>query len=359
MGKMKSKRSKQFRHNPMGNHIRKNSKQTNLAPQSLKKDAASLATDLISIEDSKRLLACKILSEIYYLNSSNFTVLDRMAHIEILKNLMMRLVDVSEQVIFEALCAMTNLFECNYTVIFQRAYDCGLIELLISMTNELFESNNSISREDICCQLIQCDINIILMNSEYSNLLFSKRSSYEKTSDTLDLTVNQMIYHPSKQLQSIILELLCLSTENNKTLCLEIMKRNGITILSSILTNHFDCITHNPAVTDITDLLRSITCLSILMNLHINNVIKITDVWDVTMLSNIVSFIMNFFQPDSYVSILASLSHHKLILFIITTKVLALITNRSLPADSSASTMELIVKFFSVSHLNYHFSSIE
>lgn len=212
----KSKRSRRnFRDDPLP--------KPNTAPNhDVSGSARSIVTDLNSLDEKRRLKACRLLSALYNMNSHNLSTLEKITSPDILSKLCMRLADSSSDVRFEAIGAVRNIAVSKFKIIGQRVLGCGLLEIITSLC---IENLTSMSNVPICIQSIECLSNLVSSDEDIASK-FSIQSS-----SLVPLIVATLSRVVSEEAENAVANLLIVITDNFESVCNEILKCNGVEVL--------------------------------------------------------------------------------------------------------------------------------
>lgn len=141
-----------------------------------KVEPRSLHADLVSLDDYRRLSACRLLANIFGFSSNNVAVIEKLANSDIISRLVMRLLDSNRSVQFEAIGAVSNLSKCiGISKISGYIVSCGTLTTLTSITLDFSnssEENNRLTQQLLTClgNLISCDEDIAIA---FSNNMIS------------------------------------------------------------------------------------------------------------------------------------------------------------------------------------------
>lgn len=115
-------------------------------------DSGSVYTDIISLDDNKRLKACRILSNL--LLSDNIDTINKIVNHDILSRLAMRLVDKNLDIKYEALGAIRNLASYESEMVSSRLLECGVLEACLTLTHDIQPSSLPITSTQLSSVMI-------------------------------------------------------------------------------------------------------------------------------------------------------------------------------------------------------------
>lgn len=148
-----------------------------IEPASTKIEPRTLHSDLISLDDYRRLNACRLLSNIFGFSSNNTAVIEKLMGSDIISRLIMRLLDSNRSVQYEAIGAVGNLAKSiDISKLSGHIISCGTITTLTSIPLDF--SNVSTESDNLIIQLltslsalISCDEEIAIAFS--NNMILS------------------------------------------------------------------------------------------------------------------------------------------------------------------------------------------
>ena len=173
-------KSKKSSRNKSKNRLKKTTNQTTSSnhhstPYSINlSDSRSVYIDLISIDDNRRLRACRLLSSVLGLNSNNDDMINKMMANDTLPRLVLRLIDTNDDVRYEAIGALRNLALCNIEHVADKIINNGAIDALLSQAHTITHLLLQ-NKPQFCIQYIACLSNLIASDDNIavkcSNLL--------------------------------------------------------------------------------------------------------------------------------------------------------------------------------------------
>jgi hypothetical protein len=130
----------------------------------------SIYTDLSSLDDTKRIRACKLLNNMLVNNVDNSKLLNALTTPEILSKLAMRLTDSSRAVQYEAVGAVRNLAVAASPEIVKKLVDCGILNIVLTLATDHLASIGATNSE-LCVQLVGCIANLLAADETCASAL--------------------------------------------------------------------------------------------------------------------------------------------------------------------------------------------
>ena len=218
-------KSKKSSRNKSKNRLKKTTNQTTSSnhhstPYSINlSDSRSVYIDLISIDDNRRLRACRLLSSVLGLNSNNDDMINKMMANDTLPRLVLRLIDTNDDVRYEAIGALRNLALCNSEHVADKIINNGAIDALLSQAHTITHLLLQ-NKPQFCIQYIACLSNLIASDDNIA----VKCSSLLQSTDligtlitSLPTLVNNSVVTYS--LLTAIFDLLMIITDEMDSVC--------------------------------------------------------------------------------------------------------------------------------------------
>lgn len=270
MGKTKHYQSKSNRFNNNYNTQQSQFSLLHGAPTQL----TQLEQDLASLDTSKRLKACMLLSDLYVFNISNQLSLNTMTTSNILNKLAMRMIDCSKEVQGHAFSALSSLTECRDALIIKKLVNIGIIRSVISISYEIMVNyiNNNYNRSlSTNVNLIE-DLFHILSNSFSScsqDLISEIRLCNEAFIPLLIKLVNP--FHVPAQIIAVTMQLLIAISANECNYFVKSLMLSSTTITtnSDVINNSDNINSNNSSL--LNDLWKFIIDIIAMKQAFINN----------------------------------------------------------------------------------------